>query len=1221
MIFIRIFIVMIFCCWQAQVAQALEAGFFKTRWPQVREQIEALATETSLSGRMTLDCTPSDQWIVPSIDLADGVKLQLSFPTEKYLKECYPSDHPMYTIFHRDGEIIVYYLSGLPSVIEKNVPAVIASPPKADEAIQIARNDGIVLKEWIYTETPNVKDGSRYAWELKTLGGDEHDFRVEPKDDGGLTVYGKDQSWRVDPIKYWAADGSQGSTDIKISVNNPSTTNHPTNTARSSVIASPRRAKQSYDTTTAANTYELGFHIPATKNQYPLFIDPTINYGDWVGSNEGNSTSVLAIVIETVNDEIYAGGYSNGYFSGGTTQAGTFTLGASEGFVVEIPDGATPTINWIQWLGGTGGDQVKALAVNGDEVYAGGFGSADTSFETVSTVAGTYTSNLEGFVVEISDAATPTISWLQWLGGTSGDEVNAIAVNGDEVYAGGSSVTVSSWETASTVAGTFGGTGSFPTEGFLVEISDGATPTLAWLQWLGGGDFDTLFSLAVTGDEVYAGGYSFTSVSWDTAGVVRGTFAGGGFSQSEGWVVEVADAATPTIAWIQWLGGAGSDQVRALAVTGDEVYAGGYTQSSGNWDTVTTKAGTYNGVNQEGFVVEIADGATPALVWLEWLGGGGTNSEVKVLAVTGDEVYAEGYSDSSGSWETVTTQAGTFTTGNEGWVVEIADAATPIISWLQWLGGNGGGKTFSSLAVNGDEVYAGGYSDQINSNWETVTTEAGTELTTATEGFILEIADAATPTIPWRQWMGGSGGTTDIKALAVNGDEIYTGGYSGGYFITGATVAGTHSGGSEGFVVEIADGGTPTVNWLQWLGGGGNDVATALAINGDEIYAGGYSFSSTDSWDTVGAQGGTYNGLVEGWVVEIADGGTPSVNWRQWLGATTTSIFENLTALAVTGDEVYAGGYSDSSDSWDTAGVVAGTFNATLTEGWVVEIADAATPTINWLQWLGGDGGDQVLALALNGDEIYAGGGTNASENWDTVGTQAGTKNGAIGSSEGFVIEIADAATPTIAWLQWLGGDALNDQVLALTVSGDEVYAGGQTVVTTASWETMGTTAGTASGGTEGWVVEIADAATPTVNWMQWLGSNGRDSVTTLAVNGDEVYAGGNSFSSTANWETLGTQYGTYSGITEGWVVEIADAATPTINWIQWLGGTGTDLLNAMAISGDEVYASGTFVTITNWEATMPNNFEKQVGFYVEISDDIVAGGSGNDTIFFDMSF
>ena len=748
----------------------------------------------------------------------------------------------------------------------------------------------------------------------------------------------------------------------------------------------------------------------------------------------------------------------------------------------------------------------------------------------------------------------------------------------------------------------------------MVEIADAATPTIAWRQWLGGGADDIVYALAVNADEVYAGGYSNSSTaSWDTAAVTVGTYTG----VQEGWVVEIADAATPTLAWRQWLGAGGNDQVFTLAVTGDEVYAGGYSASTtASWDTVGAAAGTYTG-NSEGWVVEIADAVTPTLAWRQWLGGG-ADDQVLALAVTGDEVYAGGFTNSStASWDTVTTKAGTFSGYLEGFVVEIADGATPTLNWLQWLGAADLEHAYA-LAVNADEVYAGGDSF-VSTDWETASTVAGTHVVEdlATSGFVLQIADAATPTIPWLQWLGVSVGLTYVNSLAVSGDEIYAGGYSeAAYFTAAMTHAGTYSWNNEGFVVEIADAATPTINWLQWLGAEDFDFLYALAVNGDEVYAAGTTSNTSGSWDTAAAYAGTFtDGSMEGWVVEIADAATPTINWLQWLGGNFD--FVSIRALAVNGDEVYVGGNSFSSDSWDTAATQAGTYSGDY-EGWVVEIADAATPTLAWQQWLGGGAEDVVNALAVNGDEVYVGGySLSSTASWDTVAAQAGTFSG---NYEGFVVEIADAATPTLAWRQWLGGGA-EDYVNALAVNGDEVYAGGTSNSSTASWDTVAAQAGTYLGVNEGFVVEIADAATPTIAWRQWLGSElDDDNIGALAVNADEVYAGGSSYFSDS-WDTVASESGTHTSVFEGFVVEIADAATPTLAWRQWLGGTHFDYVLALAVNADEVYAVGTLVSVNNWEVTMTDNVGVQVGFYVELNDGIVAGGGGNDTIFFDMSF
>jgi hypothetical protein len=273
-----------------------------------------------------------------------------------------------------------------------------------------------------------------------------------------------------------------------------------------------------------------------------------------------------------------------------------------------------------------------------------------------------------------------------------------------------------------------------------------------------------------------------------------------------------------------------------------------------------------------------------------------------------------------------------------------------------------------------------------------------------TDAFIIEIGDGGTPTLVWGQWLGGSA-TEFMHALLVAGDEIFVGGESqssdAGGFNESVTFQGAHNSNNEGYVLEIGDGGTPTLVWGQWLGGSDQDSVKALAMNGDEIYAGGYSNQST-SFESV-----TFQGIMkgtDGFVVEVADGGTPSLVWGQWIGGAST--FGQITSLAVTGDEIYVGGYNDA--TFDESSTFQGSWSG-QSEGYVVEVADGGTPSIAWGQWLGGSFFDQVSAVAVVDNEIYAVGFSYETNSWESV-TFAGALQS--GSSEGFLIEIADDAAP-----------------------------------------------------------------------------------------------------------------------------------------------------------------------------------------------------------------
>lgn len=108
----------------------------------------------------------------------------------------------------------------------------------------------------------------------------------------------------------------------------------------------------------------------------------------------------------------------------------------------------------------------------------------------------------------------------------------------------------------------------------------------------------------------------------------------------------------------------------------------------------------------------------------------------------------------------------------------------------------------------------------------------------------------------------------------MNGDEIYAGGDSDTTTSWECNWRGTHSGGYEGYVLELKDGASPSCTWAQWLGGTGNDEVYTIAVNDTEVYAGGYTASGT-SWEGSGSWNGTYSGNVEGFFIEILDDDSP----------------------------------------------------------------------------------------------------------------------------------------------------------------------------------------------------------------------------------------------------------------------------------------------------------------------------------------------------------
>ena len=1066
--------------------------------------------------------------------------------------------------------------------------------------------DYTVLKELVLAGTPNIAFGSQYVWKISSKAVDEQivlekkgNFveilrRISPQDDGITShadnIFSHPERSEgsliaiIQPIIFWDRTGKQGTGQLSVDGN------------------------------------LLTVSVTAKSSQYPLRIDPTLKYGQWLGGNGGGPGQVTAILYNAGNTNIDFGGIINseGNMNLTVTMQGTYN-GGTEGFVLEVADGGTPSLKWGQWLGGAGDDAVNVIAINGTSIYAAGYSTQSTNWDTT-TFFGSQNGGSDAFVVNIADGGTPCLQWMQWLGGPGTDLVNDMTTNGATVYVGGYTTQSTSWETTNFFGVVRG------TDGFVANITDGGSPSLKWVQWLGGNSSTVVNAMSANGTSVYAGGYVTTSTNWNTV-TFQGIFNATG-SAADGFVVNMTDGGSPSLKWGQWIGGIAATQVNVIAVNGATIYAGGFTNQSTNWST-TNFFGTYVSAGipgtslTDGFVVNISEGGSPCLVWGQWLGGGAGVSVVNSLAVNGATVYAAGYSSYSTAWQTTAYFNGAFAYSH-GFVVNITDGGSPTLMWLQWLGGGTGTQQVTALAANGAKIWAAGYS-ALSTSWTPVTFQ-GTPANTA--GFVVEMNDGGSPTLKWGQWVGATQAQTFVQDLVVNGTSIYAGGYTT-MSTNWTTVAfhGTYGGGYEGFVVNMADGGTPSLKWGQWLGGYAYDIVNAVVVNGPSIYAGGVSQSVIGGWETTtyfGAKAGL--GVSQGFVVKITEGGTPSLNWAQW----TNSANSQVLALAINGPSIYLGGVDvgASTAGWGTITFHDINNSGGSYGGYVAAISDSGSPSFKWGQWIGGFGANTtVSSLAVNNTSIYAGGYTQSSTNWSTVafqGVYAATSG--YQTYQGFVVNIADGGTPCLAWGQWLGGQA-NTIVYALAVNGASIYAGGYTTMST-GWETVAFS-GKMQNTQQGFVVNIAEGATPSLAWGQWLGGTGATTVWALAVNGATIYAGGTATNS-SGWNAvtfLGNNRAFFS-TTGNFILSMAEGGTPGLVWGQWLGGNGTNNLRTLALyvngSTTEIFAGGYMYQTTNLETltfqgTMASNWN---GFVVREDDYVVSSATNNNNgMFFDTGF
>jgi hypothetical protein len=266
----------------------------------------------------------------------------------------------------------------------------------------------------------------------------------------------------------------------------------------------------------------------------------------------------------------------------------------------------------------------------------------------------------------------------------------------------------------------------------------------------------------------------------------------------------------------------------------------------------------------------------------------------------------------------------------------------------------------------------------------------------------------------------GTGMNGSVAALAVSGTNLY----AGGTFTNGGGMPANYVAKWDGRRWSALDSG---------IGVTPNSIASALAMSGTDLYAAGWFATA---------------------------GGVPAANVAQWdgttwsalgLGITSSFMPAHVSALAVNGTDLYAGGWfavaggvpANNIAQWDGrswsalgSGLNAPVFALVVTgtnlfAGGEFNTAGGVTVS-NIAQWdgsawsaLGSGVNGPILALAVSGTNLYAGG------NFTMVGGVAATN---IAKWDGSAWSALGSG---------LGGSVPDVHVWALAVSGTDLYAGG----------------------------------------------------------------------------------------------------------------------------------------------------------------------------------
>ena len=399
-------------------------------------------------------------------------------------------------------------------------------------------------------------------------------------------------------------------------------------------------------------------------------------------------------------------------------------------------------------------------------------------------------------------------------------------------------------------------------------------------------------------------------------------------------------------------------------------------------------------------------------------------------------------------------------------------------------------------------------------------------------------------------WVQRAGGSADdhAVAIAVSGSNVYV----AGDFKEVAAFGGTTltNGGDYGnvFVAKLTDAGTSAAfTWAQNAAGDDDDYATAIAVNGPNVYVtGGIESAAVTFGSTTltNPRGGNV------FVAKLTDAGsTGSFTWAQQSTNTSGGI-NAASSLVVRGADVYVAG------AFSSQPVVFGTTtlaNATTTDpadsfiiindAFVAKLTDAgSTGSFAWAQRVGGDGEELAFALAADDAGAYVAGVFTSAQ--VAFGTTTLTNTAPL-TADVFVARF-NTGTGEFEWAQRAGGRG-DEVVRAMTLANGSLYLAGNY---SGQQPRFGAT--TLPATTEANLLNVFVAKLTPMGefaWAQYASGgddkdNDDDEATCLAVSGASVYVGGGvmppaSFGSC----TVGPAAGNATGNKVGFLASLTDNA------------------------------------------------------------------------------
>jgi hypothetical protein len=238
-------------------------------------------------------------------------------------------------------------------------------------------------------------------------------------------------------------------------------------------------------------------------------------------------------------------------------------------------------------------------------------------------------------------------------------------------------------------------------------------------------------------------------------------------------------------------------------------------------------------------------------------------------------------------------------------------------------------------------------------------------------------------------------------------------------------------------------------------------------------------------------------------------------------------------------------------------------------------------PVLSFSSYLGGQPFDQLNAVAVDsaGNTYVAGYTTGV-----LYPTQSPMQPSFAGGGSDAVISKINPAGTGYVYATYIGGDGADQAYAVAADDAGNAYVAGVTY--SSNFPTVGALQNMPGGGADGFVTKLSSNGT--LVYSSYLGGSADDWVSGVAVNASgSAYLGGTTFST--NFPTLGAYQPVAKG-QDAFVTRLSPAGS-SLTFSTYLGGTGDEFGNAIALAGDQAIivgstGSGNFPTLSPFQAT-----------------------------------